>query len=65
MVLDASVLIDELRSSQPEADYLAGLTDPALLLGDLSRIEVMQGLRRSAQRQAAEKLSRSDRLVTE
>jgi len=54
VVLDTSVLIDHLRSSQPAADYLAGLTDRPSC-SEISRIEVMQGLR-SAERRAAEKL---------
>jgi predicted nucleic acid-binding protein len=54
VVLDTSVLVDHLRSSQPAAEYLAGLRDRPSS-SEVSRIEVIQGLR-SAERRAAEKL---------
>lgn len=54
VVLDTSVLVDHLRSSQPAAEYLAGLqVRPSC--SEISRIEVIQGLR-SAERRAAERL---------
>lgn len=54
VVLDTSVLVDHLRSATAAADYLAGLEDrPAC--SEISRIEVIQGLR-SAERRAAERL---------
>jgi len=54
VVLDTSVLVDHLRSSPPAEEYLAGLHErPAC--SEISRIEVIQGLR-SAERKAAEKL---------
>ncbi len=54
VVLDTGVLVDHLRSSQPAADYLAGLEDRPSC-SEISRIEVIQGLR-SAERRTAEKL---------
>ena len=54
VVLDTSVLVDHLRSSRDAADYLAGLEDQPSC-SEVSRIEVIQGLR-SAERRAAEKL---------
>jgi predicted nucleic acid-binding protein len=54
VVLDTSVLVDHLRSSRPAADYLAGLEDQPSC-SEVSRIEVIQGLR-SAERRAAEQL---------
>jgi len=54
VVLDTSVLVDHLRSSQPAADYLAGL-EGRPSCSEISRIEVIQGLR-SAERPAAERL---------
>lgn len=54
VVLDTSVLVDHLRSATAAAAYLAGLEDrPAC--SEISRIEVIQGLR-SAERRAAERL---------
>ncbi len=54
VVLDTSVLIDHLRASAPATEYLAGLDDrPAC--SEISRIEVIQGLR-AAERRAAERL---------
>jgi predicted nucleic acid-binding protein len=54
VVLDTGVLVDHLRSSRPAADYLAGLEDQPSC-SEVSRIEVIQGLR-SAERRAAEQL---------
>lgn len=54
VVLDTSVLVDHLRASTPATGYLAALEDrPAC--SEISRIEVLQGLR-SAERQAAARL---------
>ena len=54
VVLDTSVLVDHLRASTPATEYLAGLEGrPAC--SEVSRIEVLQGLR-SAERQAAARL---------
>ncbi len=54
VVLDTSVLVDHLRDSAPATEYLAGLSEqPAC--SEISRIEVIQGLR-SAERQAADRL---------
>jgi predicted nucleic acid-binding protein len=54
VVLDTSVLVDHLRASAPATEYLAGLNEqPAC--SEISRIEVIQGLR-SAERQAADRL---------
>jgi predicted nucleic acid-binding protein len=54
VVLDTSVLVDHLRASTPATEYLAGLESrPAC--SEISRIEVLQGLR-SAERQAAARL---------
>lgn len=54
VVLDTSVLVDHLRASRPATEYLAGLREPPSC-SEISRIEVMQGLR-SAERQAANRL---------
>ena len=54
VVLDTGVLVDHLRSSTSAAEYLAGLQDRPSC-SEISRIEVIQGLR-SAERRAAEKL---------
>jgi predicted nucleic acid-binding protein len=54
VVLDTSVLIDHLRSVAPATEYLVGLDDRPSC-SELSRIEVVQGLR-SAERRAADKL---------
>jgi predicted nucleic acid-binding protein len=54
VILDTSVLVDHLRSSRPAAEYLAGLQDRPSC-SEISRIEVIQGLR-SAEQRAAEKL---------
>lgn len=54
VVLDTSVLIDHLRAVKPATNYLASLKErPAC--SEISRIEVLQGLR-SAERKAAEGL---------
>jgi len=54
VVLDTSVLIDHLRASTEATDYLAGL-DARPSCSEISRIEVIQGLR-SSERRAADKL---------
>lgn len=54
VVLDTSVLIDHLRAATPATDYLAGLDDRPSC-SEISRIEVIQGLR-STERKAAERL---------
>jgi predicted nucleic acid-binding protein len=54
VVLDTGVLIDHLRASARATKYLAGLDDRPMC-SEISRIEVIQGLR-SAERQAADKL---------
>lgn len=54
VVLDTGVLIDHLRASAPATEYLAGLDDRPVC-SEISRIEVIQGLR-SAERQAADRL---------
>jgi len=54
VVLDTSVLVDHLRASAPAGEYLAGLkARPSC--SEISRIEVIQGLR-SSERRAADKL---------
>jgi predicted nucleic acid-binding protein len=54
VVLDTSVLVDHLSASAPATEYLAGLeTRPAC--SEISRIEVLQGLR-SAEKRAASRL---------
>jgi predicted nucleic acid-binding protein len=54
VVLDTSVLVDHLRASAPATEYLAGLDDRPSC-SEISRIEVIQGLR-SAERGAADRL---------
>jgi predicted nucleic acid-binding protein len=54
VVVDSSILIDHLRGSVAAGAYLAGLEAPPLC-SELSRIEVLQGLR-SAERRAADRL---------
>jgi predicted nucleic acid-binding protein len=54
VVLDTGVLIDHLRASSPASEYLAGLGDRPSC-SEISRIEVIQGLR-SSERSAADKL---------
>lgn len=54
IVLDTSVLIDHLRAVEPATDFLANL-DERPSCSEISRIEVLQGLR-SAERKAAERL---------
>ena len=54
IVLDTSVLVDHLRGSSPATDYLASLaTRPSC--SEISRIEVIQGLR-SSERRAADRI---------
>jgi len=54
VILDTSILIDHLRASTPAAKYLASLDDRPSC-SEISRIEVVQGLR-SPERRAADKL---------
>lgn len=54
VVLDTGVLIDHLRASTPATEYLAGLDDRPSC-SEISRIEVIQGLR-SSERRAADRL---------
>lgn len=54
VVLDTSVLVDHLRSSSPATEYLASL-DERPSCSEISRIEVIQGLR-SSERGAADRL---------
>ena len=54
IVLDTSVLIDHLRAVEPATNYLANLEERPSC-SEISRIEVLQGLR-SAERKAAERL---------
>jgi predicted nucleic acid-binding protein len=54
VVLDTGVLIDHLRASSPASEYLAGLGDRPSC-SEISRIEVIQGLR-SSERGAAGRL---------
>jgi hypothetical protein len=54
VVLDTSVLVDHLRSSAPATEYLASLDDRPRC-SEISRIEVIQGLR-SSERRAANRL---------
>jgi len=54
VVLDTSVLVDHLRASAPATKYLAGLDDRPSC-SEISRIEVIQGLR-SSERGAADRL---------
>jgi predicted nucleic acid-binding protein len=53
-VVDSSILIDHLRGSAAASAYLAGLEDRPVC-SEVSRIEVLQGLR-SAERRAADRL---------
>ena len=54
VVLDTSVLVDHLRASTPATEYLSGLDDRPSC-SEISRIEVIQGLR-SSERRAAGRL---------
>jgi predicted nucleic acid-binding protein len=54
VILDTSVLVDHLRASTPATEYLAGLDDRPSC-SEISRIEVIQGLR-SSERRAADRL---------
>lgn len=51
VVLDTSVLVDHLRASTAATEYLAGLDDRPSC-SEISRIEVIQGLRTSERRAA-------------
>jgi predicted nucleic acid-binding protein len=51
VVLDTTVLVDQLRGSEKAFEYLAGLDDRPIC-SEISRIEVMQGLRSSERRMA-------------
>jgi predicted nucleic acid-binding protein len=52
VVLDSSVLIDVLRGSHAASEFVAGLGDPPSC-SEVSRIEIVQGLRSSKRRPAA------------
>lgn len=54
IVLDTSVLVDHLRSYEPAGVFLAGLAERPTC-SEVTRIEVIQGLR-SAERKAAARL---------
>lgn len=54
IVLDTTVLVDHLRDSVAAHEYLAGLDDRPMC-SEVSRIEVLQGLR-SEERKAADRL---------
>lgn len=54
VVLDTSVLVDHLRASAPATEYLASLDDRPSC-SEISRIEVIQGLR-SSERGVADRL---------
>jgi predicted nucleic acid-binding protein len=54
VVLDSTILVDHLRGSRPATDFLAGL-DGSPTCSEVTRIEVIQGLR-SAERQSAAQL---------
>ena len=54
VILDTSVLVDHLRASAPATEYLAGL-ESRPSCSEISRIEVIQGLR-SSERRAADRL---------
>lgn len=54
VVLDTSILVDHLRASTAATEYLASL-DERPSCSEISRIEVIQGLR-SSERRAADKL---------
>lgn len=54
VVIDTSVLIDHLRAATPATHYLASLEERPSC-SEISRIEVIQGLR-SAERKVAERL---------
>jgi predicted nucleic acid-binding protein len=49
VVLDTSVLIDHLRGSRAAGDFIAGLSAPPSC-SEVSRIEILQGLRSSERR---------------
>jgi predicted nucleic acid-binding protein len=54
VVLDTTVLVDQLRGSEEAFEYLAGL-EGRPVCSEITRIEVMQGLR-SSERRGANKL---------
>jgi predicted nucleic acid-binding protein len=54
VVLDTTVLVDQLRGSEEAFEYLAGL-EGRPICSEITRIEVMQGLR-SSERRAANRL---------
>jgi predicted nucleic acid-binding protein len=54
VVLDTTVLVDQLRGSEEAFEYLAGL-EGRPVCSEITRIEVMQGLR-SSERRVASKL---------
>lgn len=51
MVLDTTVLVDQIRGSEEAFEYLAGLDDRPIC-SEITRVEVMQGLRSSERRLA-------------
>jgi predicted nucleic acid-binding protein len=53
-VLDTSILVDHLRAPGPATEYLASLDDQPSC-SEITRIEVVQGLR-SAERRSADRL---------
>jgi len=53
VVLDSSILIDHLRGSRVATDFIAGL-DGSPTCSEVSRIEVVQGLRSGEKRSAAQ-----------
>jgi predicted nucleic acid-binding protein len=52
-VLDSTILIDHLRGSRAATDFIAGL-DGSPICSEVSRIEVIQGLRSAERQQAAQ-----------
>lgn len=54
IVLDTSVLVDHLRGADPATEYLGSLDDRPSC-SEITRIEVIQGLR-SSERRAADRL---------
>jgi predicted nucleic acid-binding protein len=61
IVLDTTVLIDVLRGHRPALAYLMALDEPPAC-SELSRVEVVRGLRR-AEREPAEELMRTLRWI--
>lgn len=61
VLLDTSVLIDILRGAEPAIAYARGLAEPPLC-SEITRVEVVRGLR-SSERRATERLFASLRWV--